>query len=230
MRTGAGIIVQARVASSRLPGKALERIGGRSILEHCLRRLSAGGVARVVLATTRQPEDDALVAVAEALGVTVYRGSTADVLDRFSRAALAHDIDPVIRATADNPAVDIHGPGRLLAALAETDADYVREEGLPCGAAVEAMTAEALHHAARHAHSPEDREHVTTFIRRRTDLYRVLVRPAPAPLTSPALRLTVDTHEDLQWVRELFFRAGTESPSLPDLISAATRTAQQAFA
>ena len=230
MRTRAGIIVQARVASTRLPGKALEPIAGRSILDHGLRRLTACGVARVVLATTQRPEDDALVGVARPLGVLVYRGSTDDVLDRFSRAALAYDLDPIIRATADNPAVDVHGPGRLLAALAETDADYVREDGLPCGAAVEGVTAEALHHAALHARNAEDREHVTTFIRRRTDLYRVLVRPAPAPLIRPALRLTVDTPEDLQWVRELYFRVGNESPSLLDLISAAGRTAQQAFA
>jgi spore coat polysaccharide biosynthesis protein SpsF (cytidylyltransferase family) len=230
VRSRAGIIVQARVASTRLPGKALEQIAGRTILEHCLRRLAASGVAQLVLATTRLAEDDALVGIARSLGVLVYRGATDDVLDRFSRAALAYDLDPIIRATADNPAVDVHGPARLLAALAETDADYVREEGLPCGAAVEAVTAEALHHAATHARSAEDREHVTTFIRRRTDLYRVRTQPAPAPLTSPALRLTVDTPEDLQWVRELYSRVGSESPSLPDLISAAGGAAQQAFA
>jgi spore coat polysaccharide biosynthesis protein SpsF len=192
--------------------------------------LTASGVARVVLATTEQPEDDTLVAIARPLGALIYRGSTGDVLDRLSRAARTFDLDPVIRATADNPAVDIHGPGRLLAALAETDADYVREEGLPYGAAVEAMTAAALHHAASLAHDAEDREHVTTFIRRRTDLYRVLVLPAPAPLTRPSLRLTVDTSEDLQRVRELFFRAGVDTPSLLDLISAAEPAAQQAFA
>ncbi len=121
-------------------------------------------------------------------------------------------------------------PGGCWRRCAEADADYVREDGLPCGAAVEGLTAAALHHAAVHARDAADREHVTTFIRRRTDLYRVLVRPAPAPLTRPALRLTVDTAEDLQWVRELFFRAGTNSPSLLDLISAAGPAAQQAFA
>jgi spore coat polysaccharide biosynthesis protein SpsF len=230
MRTRAGIIVQARVASTRLPGKALEPVGGRTILEQCLRRLTAGGVARVVLATTTRPEDDALIAIAQRLGVLVHRGSTDDVLGRFSGAALAYDLDPIVRATADNPAVDIQGPGRVLGALAASNADYVREEGLPYGAAVEGMTAAALHHAAQHADSADDREHVTTFIRRRTDIYRVLVQQAPAPLTRPSLRLTVDTYEDLQWVRELFFRVGNESPSLLDLIRASGRTPKQAVA
>src|SRR5688572_29352096 len=143
MRTPAGIILQARYASTRLRGKALEPIGGRTILEQCLRRLIAGGVARVILATTCRPEDDVLEVIARRLGVPAYRGDERDVLGRFASAATLFDIDPVIRATGDNPAVDIQAAGRVLAALQATGADYVREEGLPVGAAVEGMTASA---------------------------------------------------------------------------------------
>ena len=219
MRTNAGVILQARYGSSRLRGKALELVGGRTILEHCLRRLMHGG-ARVVLATTTRPEDDALEAVAARLGVGVYRGDCEDVLKRFAEAATAFDLDPVIRATADNPAVDTESSGRVIAALRQTEADYIREEGLPLGAAVEGMTAAALQRAARMATDPYDREHVTPFIIKRRDLFRVTHVEAPAALRRPALRLTVDTPEDLAWVRELFARTGSDNPSLTSLITA----------
>ena len=121
MRTRAGIILQSRYASTRLFGKALEPLAGHSVLEHCLRRLIKAGVARVVLATTREIEDDALEAVARRLGVAVFRGETNDVLGRFAEAARTFDLDPVVRATGDNPAVDVQAPGRVLAALVKAE-------------------------------------------------------------------------------------------------------------
>ena len=223
MRTRAGIILQARYASTRLKGKALEPIGGCPLLERCLRRLVAAGVAHVVLATTREPEDDALEAIASRIGVPTYRGSSNDVLGRYVEAAEAFDLDPIIRATGDNPGVDIQGPGRLLAALRSGEMDYVREEGLPFGAGVEAFTLAALQLAAAKARSPYDREHVTTYIRRHPKLFRVKELAAPAPLWRPLLRLTVDTRQDLAWVRELFFRAGSEEPALAELIASSGR-------
>jgi spore coat polysaccharide biosynthesis protein SpsF len=220
MRTHAGIVLQARYGSTRLRGKVLEPIGGRTILEQCLRRLVQAGVARVVLATTTRPEDDVLEQLAARMGVQVHRGTCEDVLGRFSEAASRFGLDPVLRATGDNPAVDIQSPGRVIAALRATEADYIREEGLPLGASVEGITAEALHRAARLATDPYDREHVTTFIRERRDLFRVTQVDAPAPLRRPSLRLTVDTREDLAWIRELFFRTGSDDPSLASLIAA----------
>jgi spore coat polysaccharide biosynthesis protein SpsF len=220
MRTHAGIVLQARYASTRLRGKALQPVAGRTILEQCLRRLIRAGVARVVLATTMEPEDDVLATLAARMGVPVYRGSTDDVLGRFSEAARMFNLDPVVRATADNPAVDVQAPGRVLAALQATHADYIHEDGLPLGAGVEGMRAEALHRAAELATDAYDREHVTPFIRRRRDLFRVTQRPAPAPLACPQLRLTIDTADDLAWVRELFFRTQSDDPSLASLIAA----------
>jgi spore coat polysaccharide biosynthesis protein SpsF len=220
MRTRAGIILQARYNSSRLPGKALEVVAGRTILEHCLRRLIKAGVAHVVLATTWEPEDDALAVIARRLGAGVYRGDTEDVLGRFANAARFFELDPVLRATGDNPAVDVQAPGRVLAALRLTDADYVLEAGLPYGSAVEGMTAEALHTAAALALDAYDREHVTSFIRTNRHMFEIAEVSAPASLVRPALRLTVDTREDLDTVRELFFRTQSDDPSLSALIAA----------
>jgi spore coat polysaccharide biosynthesis protein SpsF len=227
MRTRAGIVLQARIGSQRLPGKALEPIGGCSMLERCLRRLIAGGVGRVVLATTTLFEDDTLAAIAKRLGVQVFRGDVDDVLGRYAGAAEAFDLDPVVRATADNPAVDIQGPGRVLAALRSSGADFVIEDNLPYGACVEAMTRRALMHAHASADSAHDREHVTSFIKRRTDLFNVVYLPAPAPLARPSLRLSVDTRDDLDWMRELYFRAGSSEPTLAQLIAAAGRSSHR---
>jgi spore coat polysaccharide biosynthesis protein SpsF len=221
VRTRAGIILQARYASARLAGKALEPVGGCTILEQCLRRLVRAGVAHVVLATTSEPEDDALETIARGVGTGVFRGDSHDVLGRFSAAARAFNFDPVIRATGDNPAVDVQAPGRVLAALRHTGADYLLEEGLPHGSAVEGMTAEALHRAAALAGDPYDREHVTTFMRSHPELFTIGVVKAPVSLVRPSLRLTVDTEEDLDRLRELFRRTRSDDPSLAALLAVA---------
>ena len=82
-----GIILQARLASTRLPGKALAVLGGRTLLEHCIRRLIDSGVDRIVLATTDRPEDDPLAEIARRCGVGTFRGASDDVLGRFAAAA-----------------------------------------------------------------------------------------------------------------------------------------------
>ena len=230
MRTRAGIILQARLGSSRLPGKALATVAGQTILAHCLRRLMFAGVAPVVLATTDRPEDQALVDVARQLGASEFRGDADDVLARFVAAADAFGFESIIRATGDNPGTDIQAPGRLLAALRSAEADYVYEQGLPYGAAVEAVTFQALAQAAREATEPDDREHVTTYVRRNSQLFRVVQLPAPAPLRRPDVRLTVDTTDDLAHVREIFERTGQDLPSLRQLIEAAGRGPAQAGA
>ena len=216
-----GVVLQARMASTRLPGKALELIDDRPLLDHCLRRLMAAGVARVVLATTALDEDTVLCDLATRLGIAVYRGSDADVLGRMAGAAEAFDLDPIIRATGHNPAVDIDAADRSLAALNGLHADYVCEDGLPYGAAVEAVTRTALMRAAREARDPDDREHVTTWIKRRADLWNLAFPAPPQPLRRPGLRVTVDTPADLAYVRSLFARAGSVQPSLRALIEAA---------
>jgi spore coat polysaccharide biosynthesis protein SpsF (cytidylyltransferase family) len=146
----------------------------------------------------------------------------------MSGAAEAYGIDPIIRATADNPAVDPAAPGRLIRALRRSGADYAREDGLPVGAGVEAITAAALRASACLATSTYDREHVTTFIRNNAAPQRLCLLSPPAALRQPSLRLTVDTADDLAWIRELFFRAATDEPSLPQLITAARQTMRQA--
>lgn len=226
----AGIILQVRMDSRRLPGKALALVGGRPLVEQCIRRLQHGDAAPVILATTTRDDDQVLAALGHLAGVGVFRGAASDVLDRFVRCAAAYDLAYVIRATADNPAVDPAAPQRVLDALVRTGADYVREEGLPYGAAVEGVTTAALMRAAALARDAEDREHVTTFVQRRTDLFRGVCLDAPPPLARPDVRLTVDTPDDLLRMRQLYDSIAADLPTVPQLIDAWDARRNQAVA
>jgi spore coat polysaccharide biosynthesis protein SpsF (cytidylyltransferase family) len=217
------IVLQARMASTRLPGKALKTMHGHTVLARCLARLLASHAAPVILATTTRREDQALVAEAERCGVPAVRGSRDDVLGRF--ALVAELVSPrfVVRATADNPAVDIDAPRRVLDRLRSSGSDYVVDAGLPHGSGVEGIRAAALLSAAEHATEEYDREHVTPYIRHAANAYRIEEVPAPATICRPDLRFTVDTEADFAWMCRVFAQAGRGAPTLPlvDLIRAA---------
>jgi spore coat polysaccharide biosynthesis protein SpsF len=200
------IILQARMASTRLPGKATASIGARTLIGHCLARLRIGGAAPVVLATTTNQEDDVLVATAAKYGVATFRGPADDVLTRFVLAAQSVNARFVVRATGDNPAVDIGGPSRVLAALRSTKADHVIEDGLPYGGAVEGVTVDALIRASALATNPADREHVTPWIRRDRKHFHAVQIPAPVRSRCPDVRVTVDTNDDLSFMQDVAAR------------------------
>jgi len=224
MSARAAIVVQARMGSSRLPGKSLAPIAGRSLLTRVLERLSHQGELPVVLATTTLLEDDLLCEEAERLGIAVLRGSADDVLGRYAFAASLLGVPAIIRATADNPAVDLAAAGRTLEILQRSGADYVVDFGLPVGATVEAISVPALVRAAALATEPHDREHVTPFIRR-DGRSRAVDALAPTELRRPDLRFTVDTAEDLDYMRRVYLEAGPSDQPWPlaVLIEAADR-------
>src|SRR3954467_9339551 len=112
MTENAAVVLQARMGSPTLPGKVLESIAGQSMFAHCVHRLRATSGLPVILATTTLREDDVLVTAAEQLGVPVSRGPDEDVLARYVLAAATFALVEVIRATADNPAVDMDAPRR----------------------------------------------------------------------------------------------------------------------
>lgn len=223
MSVNAAVILQARMASRRLPGKAMAPLGGRTILAQCLGRLQQGSAAPVVLATTDRPEDDQLAEEAARLDIRTFRGPSDDVLARFIQVAEALKVDWVVRATADNPAVDMDAPERMLRLVASTGADHASEADLPYGAGVEAVCVQALLRANRLAADPSDREHVTTLIRRDDIHFRALEPRAPLGLRRPELRLTVDTADDLEYMRRLWALAGIalSHPPLETIIAAA---------
>jgi spore coat polysaccharide biosynthesis protein SpsF len=220
------VVLQARMGSSRLPGKVLAPISGRTILSHCIRRLQAAAIGEVVVATSTRPEDMAVVVEAQRHNVRVVRGSATDVLGRYLLAIEGWEGPFVFRATADNPVVDIDAPGRVLKVL-EGGADYCVEEGLPVGAAVEGMRTAALRESATLAQSPYDREHVTPYLRHQPGRFAVRPVAAPPECYRPHLRLTVDTRDDLAYVRSLLEQAGADARLVPlkEVIALADRYA-----
>ncbi|MEW6320983.1 MAG: NTP transferase domain-containing protein [Acidobacteriota bacterium] len=224
--TDALVVLQCRMGSRRLPGKALSDVCGRSLLARCIDRLRLAAVAPVLVATTTGAEDDAVVAEARRLGVDVYRGARDHVLERFVMAARRYGARLLVRATADNPAVDIDAPGRVLTAARAHGADHVTEQGLPYGAAVEAVSVAALETALTFSRDAYDHEHVTPFIIRRPERFRVVPVVAPEGLRRPELRLTVDTREDLLFMRQVLAAAAPADGSpatLAAIIQAADR-------
>ena len=204
-------IVQARLGSSRLPGKVLADIAGDTMLARVVQRLRAASrVHRIVIATTTASRDDAVAAEALRLGAGCFRGSEHDVLARYAGAARAFSADVVVRVTSDCPLIDPDVVDRVIDALdgsLTSSRDYAsntHERTYPRGLDVEALPFAALARIAELATSLAAREHVTAFVRERPALFSVAhVR---ADVDDSDLRWTVDTAEDLQLVRALYDR------------------------
>ena len=214
MSPRAAIVLQARMGSLRLPGKSLAPIAGRTLLARVVERLRTRADLPVVLATTTLLEDDLLCEEAERLEIAVLRGSADDVLGRYAFAASVLGVSAIVRATADNPAVDLDSPYRTLEILQRSGADYVVDYGLPLGGTVEAMAVSALVRAAALATDAYDREHVTPFIRRDARS-RAVNSLAPTALRRPDLRFTVDTADDLDYMRRVYQEAGVSASPAP---------------
>ncbi len=196
--------LQARMGSTRLPGKVLMRIRGRTILQRAIDRLRASpAVDGVVVLTTLLDQDDAVAEAARASGAMVYRGSVEDVLARFHGAAKEFNPDVIIRATADNPLIEIGSVERIVRKLCDDKMDLCMEIKLPYGAATEALTPAALRKASRQASEARHREHVTLYMKENPEKFRVSCVTPPPFLQHPEIRLTVDTPKDFSFMSRL---------------------------
>lgn len=198
-------IVQARMGSTRFPGKVLRPIGGTPLIGVLLARLrGARRLDAIVLATSTSPKDEPLAALAQELGVAVFRGSEADVLDRYHAAAAGCAADVVVRITGDCPLVDPVLVDEAVAAFAEAGVDYVSNTDPPTypdGLDVEVFSFSALQSAWRDAAKPDEREHVTPYIRT-SGKFRTLTLRNPVDLSTE--RWTVDEPSDLEVVTAVF--------------------------
>lgn len=186
----------------------MKDICGRPMLWHVLQRVRAAKTIKlVVLAITTLPTDDVLVALAGEMCVPLYRGPDQDVLSRYYGAAMEYGAEIVVRITGDNPLVD---PG-LIDVIVQThvsgDYDYTSnslERTFPLGLDVEAVSMEALTRTHQEATRDYEREHVTPYIWQHPEMFRLQNVEASGRMRWPDLRLTVDTAEDLQLIREIY--------------------------
>jgi spore coat polysaccharide biosynthesis protein SpsF len=197
-------IVQARVSSSRLPGKVLKPICGRPMLLHQLDRVRrARAVDAFVVATSTEASDDDIAALCESAGLPCFRGSLHDVLDRFYQAALPFTPRYIVRLTGDCPLADPDLIDRVVEFMIAGGYDIAgAAPTFPDGLDVEAMRFETLEHAWRHAVRPSDREHVSLYIVRQPERFRVGGYHSDVDLSH--MRWTVDEPEDFELVRQIY--------------------------
>jgi spore coat polysaccharide biosynthesis protein SpsF len=203
-------IIQARMGSSRFPGKMLAQLGGTPLLEWVVRRLlRATTLAQVVLATSDSDCDDALAELAVSLGIAVFRGSEADVLGRFVGAASMAGADNVVRICADNPFIDPAEVDRLVAHFADSSCDYACNHqdrlgsGYADGFGAEILSLSLLIHLAGIAVEPRYREHVTLYLWDHQTEYRIKAVSPPPALKHPKMRFDIDRPEDLDTLEKL---------------------------
>lgn len=195
-------IIQARLESTRLPGKVLMDIGGRTMLAWVVQRTRrAETVDQIVVATTDSPADDAVVAESERLEAQAFRGSREDVLERYHKAAGTYAADVIVRITADCPLLDPKEVDRVVRHLLEHPGlDYTGTgETYPEGYGVEAFRRSALEVADREAGLSSEREHVTPFLWKNANRFALKRLELPEDLSD--FRVTVDEDADLRVVR-----------------------------
>ena len=217
-------VIQARMGSTRLPGKVLKPIAGKPLLWHIVHRLKACHLLEdIAVATSVNPADEAIVEWCNQEGVFVVRGPEDDVLARYAQAAEKLDADIIVRVSSDAPFIDPGFVDHLVATLIEQDGDYVlMEDGAECAhVGVDPFSRRALDRLMMDAaHDPAAKEHVTGYFKLNPDFVKV-VRAAPyPPLARKGGRLTIDTPDDLAFIEALHerSRARAGEASLADLL------------
>ncbi len=206
-------IIQARMSSSRFPGKVLADLAGLPMVVFMARRvMQCAALDRVILATSDEASDDPLAHTANAHGLNVFRGPLDDVLGRFALVQGAERADVIVRMTGDCPLAEPSVIGDLVALRQAQQADYasnVDPRSYPHGLDCEIFTADALARAQANARNAHDREHVTPWMRsedanlRRANLQR--------SVDDSTVRLTVDHPADLEVVRAIVAGTGQDA-------------------
>jgi spore coat polysaccharide biosynthesis protein SpsF len=203
------IVVSARMASSRCPGKALAPLAGRPLLEVLLDRMAAvRGVGGVVLATSVKAENDPLAEMAGRAGFQVFRGDEDDVLRRHVDCARALGADHVVRVTGDNPLTDVETIESLAARHRRDAADYtyVPGDALLMGILAEVISRSALERSWERGDARHRSELVTLYIKEHPQEFAIAAGELPPGLYRPEYRLTVDEPEDVRLMQEVFSR------------------------
>ncbi len=199
-------IIQARVGSTRLPGKVLKKIMGITLLEHCVNRVKRSRmIDKIVIATTTKKEDDKIEKLCGEMNISCFRGSELDLLDRYYQCSLKFpQYENIVRITSDSPLVDTAVSDEVIRYFFDNKLDYAsnvfRKETYPDGMDTEIFKKSVLHEAAKKAELPSEREHATQYIIKRAKFKRGGVY---APRDWSHFRMTVDHLEDFEVIEFL---------------------------
>jgi spore coat polysaccharide biosynthesis protein SpsF len=197
--------IEARMASTRLPGKVLLKVVGVPLLGHLISRLQAcENLDDIVIATTTSPVDDVIDEYCQSLGVAIFRGDADDVMGRVLAAASFLAADVVVETTGDNPLLDPAIVDLHIQTFLSNTADYVSNAIVPTfpdGMEVQVFSLETLRASEASANHPLDREHVTRHIRQHPEIFTQINVIAPLAVRRPELSVTVDVDADFEIVR-----------------------------
>lgn len=213
-------IIQARMGSTRLPGKVMKSILGKPVLWHVVSRVSQSDlIDKIIVATTTEPEDDIIEKFCCYEQIPVFRGSNHDVLDRYYQCARQFMADDIVRITADCPLHDAKVIDRVIREYNEGAYDYVTntfEYTYPDGLDVEIFSFSALEDAWKNATLESEREHVTPFLRKNST---IKTKNVTSLIRYPLYRLTLDTPEDYKFITVIFEGLGRSFFSLDEVVS-----------
>lgn len=199
------VIIQARMGSSRLPGKILKPLGNVDVLTYDIERCRAiKGVSEVIVATSLLPQDDAIAAWCEEHHVAYFRGSEDDVLDRYVQCAKMYKPNYVMRVTSDCPFVDYEMASEMVELMHREQKDIILLNGeLPRGLAVEMISYEALLKIHEFGQESRHREHVTYYAYEYKEQFETVTYNVPVNRQHPQFRITLDTSEDYACIFEI---------------------------
>lgn len=199
------VIIQARMGSSRLPGKILKPLGDTDVLSYDVARCRAiEGVSEVIVATSTLPQDDAIAKWCVDHQVAYFRGSEDNVLDRYVQCAKLYEPDYVIRVTSDCPFVDYEMASEMVGLMAQERKDVMLLAGdLPRGLAVEIIAYLALLKIHEIGQEPRHREHVTYYAYEFKEQFETVTYEVPKNRQAPEFRITLDTAEDYAMLVEV---------------------------
>ncbi len=208
--------IEARMTSSRLPGKVLMESLNKPMLHHLVTRLrEVPSVDAIVLATTTNTTDDILVSFAESEGIACFRGSEDDVMERVIGAASSVNSDVVVEITGDCPIIDPEIIEQAIRMFLVNGADYVSNADIrsyPDGMDVQVFRLDTLKRSASMTTNSLEREHVTLHIRNHPELFSKLHLVAPPEIHWPELRLTLDEIADYELLKRIIEYFGRDRP------------------
>ena len=200
------LVIQARMGSTRLPGKVLRDLCGKTVLERVVDRCRGiRSIGQLVVATSTHGRDQVIVDQCASFGAAVYRGSEHDVLDRYYQAAIRYEADAVVRITGDCPLIDPVVSSQVIDLFMQQTSDYasnVEPRCYPQGLDTEVFTFQALRAAWKDANQSYERSHVTTYIRTRPDRFKALGLQANQDYSH--LRWTLDTPDDWRFIQAVY--------------------------
>lgn len=193
-----GVIVQARIGSSRLPGKILKKIGNKTLLEHIIFRLEKlKSSINLIIATSDLEKDDVVEDFCKSNNIGCFRGSELNVLERYYLCAKKNNFSHVVRLTGDNPFIDVEELDNLIDLHIKNKSDYSRSfSSLPKGVGSEIFTFEALELSYKLGDKENHLEHVNEYIEENESMFKIFELNVSKEKNRPDISLTVDTQED----------------------------------